>query len=69
MTSPDPKPQAPRCDLAAFAARGAFRFAAGLPQLVAFAMAYGIVAARKGLTLAEALLIVYDSRVYAAWRE
>ena len=63
MTAPEqPEPIAPRWTFAAFR-EGAIAAMPILPGLAAFAMAYGIVASRKGLSLADALLMT--GTVYA----
>jgi predicted branched-subunit amino acid permease len=63
VTSPDPQPAAaPRWTLQAFR-MGALEALPVLPGLAAFAMAFGIVASRKGLSLADALLMT--GTVYA----
>jgi predicted branched-subunit amino acid permease len=56
MTAPAPKPAQPKWTFAAFQL-GAVDVLPFLPGLTAFAMAYGTVAARKGMTLFETLLM------------
>src|SRR5664279_389928 len=62
MSSAEQKPQVPRWTLEAFRF-GALASLPVLPGLAAFSMAFGIVAARKGFTLADALLMT--GTVYA----
>lgn len=62
MTAPDQQPQAPRWTFEAFR-MGAWAALPVLPGLAAFSMAFGIVAARKGLSLGDALLMT--GTVYA----
>lgn len=62
MTIPDPQPTTPRWTLEGFRL-GVLAAVPVLPGLAAFSMAFGILAARKGFTLAEALLMT--GTVYA----
>lgn len=62
MTTPDEKPPAPRWTFDAFR-MGVLAALPVLPGLAAFSMAFGIVAARKGLSLGDALLMT--GTVYA----
>lgn len=56
MTTPDESPPAPRWTLEAFRL-GAMSVLPFLPGIAAFSMAYGTLAARKGMTLFETLLM------------
>jgi predicted branched-subunit amino acid permease len=56
MTAPQPDRQAPRWTLDAFR-EGAWQMLPLLPGLAAFGMAFGTVAARKGFSLADTLLM------------